>query len=174
MSVGTGRTDFHLESGAPVESVRCLAGPTPPRPSHPQGELSWRLISQLSLNYLSITDGGRSEGAAALRELLQLYADLADPAARKQIEGVVSVASRAAIHRLPAAGPIAFARGLEVAIALDESAFEGLGAMRLGGVLERFFARYVSINTATRTVLRTLQRGEVRRWPPRIGTRHVL
>jgi type VI secretion system protein ImpG len=174
MPVGTGRTDFHLESGAPVESVRCLAGPTPPRPSHPQGELSWRLISHLSLNYLSITDGGKAKGAATLRELLGLYSDLADPAVRKQIEGVVSVSSKPAIHRLPLAGPVAFARGLEIAITLDESAFEGMGVMRLAAVLERFFTRYVSINTATETALGTIQRGEIRRWPARIGNRHVL
>jgi type VI secretion system protein ImpG len=174
MSVGTGRTDFHLESGEPVESVRCLAGPTVPRPSPPQGELSWRLISHLSLNYLSITDGGKTRGAAALRELLGLYADLTDPAVKKQIEGVVSVSSRPAIHRLPLPGPVAFARGLEIAVTCDESAFEGVGVMRLGAVLDRFFARYVSINTATETALRTVQRGEIRRWPTRIGTRHVL
>lgn len=174
MPVGTGRTDFVLESGAPVESVRCIAGPTPPRPSHPAGELSWRLISQLSLNYLSITDGGEAKGAAALRELLSLYADLTDPAAKRQIEGVVSVSSRPAIHRLPLPGPIAFARGLEITVICDESSFEGTGVMRLGAVLERFFARYVSINTTTETALRTVQRGGIRRWPARIGTRHVL
>lgn len=191
MPVGSGRTDFHLESGAPVESVRCLAGPTAPRPSHPQGELSWRLISHLSLNYLSIADGGRDRaeaareseagevpagrgGAAALREMLSLYADSADPGLRKQTEGIVAVSSTPAIHRLPLAGPIAFARGLEIALTFDEAAFEGMGVMRLAAVLERFFARYVSINTTTETVLRTRQRGEVRRWPVRIGCRHVL
>jgi type VI secretion system protein ImpG len=174
MPVGTGRTDFRLESGAPVESVRCVAGPTPPRPSPPAGELSWRLISQLSLNYLSITDDGRGQGGAALRELLQLYADLTDPALRRQIDGVVSISSRPAIHRAPFAGPIAFVRGLDVSVTCDEAAFEGTGVARLGEVLERFFARYVSINTTTQTTLRTVQRGEIRRWPVRSGRRHVL
>ena len=43
----------------------------------------------------------------------------------------------------------------------------------LGAVLERFFAKYVSINSFTETVLRTLQRGEVMRWPAsRRGQRH--
>lgn len=174
MPVGVGRTDFTLESGAPVESVRCLAGPTAPRPTHPVGELTWRLVSQLSLNYLSITDEGEGRGAALLRELLQLHADLTDPAAGKQLQGVVAVASRPAIHRLPLAGPVAFARGLRIELTCDESAFEGLGVLRFGAVLERFFARYASINTTTETVLRTTQRGEVRRWPARLGNRRVL
>ena len=37
MPVGQGKTDFTLETGAPVESVRCLAGPTRPRPSWAEG-----------------------------------------------------------------------------------------------------------------------------------------
>ena len=53
MPVGEGRTDFFVESGAPVESVHCVAGPSPPRPSHAWGETTWRLISHLQLNYLT-------------------------------------------------------------------------------------------------------------------------
>jgi type VI secretion system protein ImpG len=42
MSVGQGDTDFTLQSGAPVEAVRCLAGPSAPRPSHVHSELARR------------------------------------------------------------------------------------------------------------------------------------
>jgi type VI secretion system protein ImpG len=41
-------------------------------------------------------------------------------------------------------------------------------------VLDRFFAKYVSINSFTETVLRTLGRGEIMRWRTRIGQRHTL
>ena len=56
-----GETDFTLEISAPVESVRCLAGPTKPEPSktYENGQTTWRLISHLSLNYLSIAGGRR-------------------------------------------------------------------------------------------------------------------
>jgi type VI secretion system protein ImpG len=40
-------------------------------------------------------------------------------------------------------------------------------------VLERFFSKYVSINSFTETALSTKQRGEVMRWPPRIGGRAI-
>ena len=39
----------------------------------------------------------------------------------------------------------------------------------LGSVLERFFAKYVSINSFTETVLRSIQRGEIMRWPASLG-----
>jgi len=174
MPVGVGKTDFTMEAGEPVETVRCLDGPTPPRPSLAQGKTSWRLISHLALNYLSLLDSDAKQGAAALRELLMLYADTSEPALRKQLEGLQSVVSRPVTRRLPIPGPIAFGRGLEITLSCDETAFEGSGAFLLGAVLEEFFSRYVSINSFTETVLRTQDRGEVTRWPPRSGRRHTL
>nr|MCU0808986.1 type VI secretion system baseplate subunit TssF [Candidatus Contendobacter sp.] len=174
MPVGLGQTDFTLASGAPVRAVRCLAGPTKPRPSHAQGDTAWRLISHLSLNYLSLADTDARQGAVALRELLALYGDLAEAAVRKQIDGVNSVQAVPVTRRAPIPGPIAFARGLEVTVNLDEAAFEGSGIFLLGSVLEQFFAKYASINSFTETVVKSTERGEIIRWPARIGRRHTL
>jgi len=174
MPVGKGTTDFSLEEGAPVEAARCVAGPTMPKPSHAVGETAWRLINHLSLNYLSLIDSDRQSGAAALRELLQIYGDTAEPFVRKQVEGVRSVGSRPVTRRLRAPGPITFGRGLEVTLTLDEASFEGTGVFLLGAVLEQFFSRYVSINSFTETVVKTVDRGEVMRWPMRTGRRHAL
>jgi type VI secretion system protein ImpG len=176
LSLGQGRTDFTIESGAPVEAIRCLAGPTPPRASHAHGDTTWRLISHLSLNYLSLVDGSSpgAEKGSGLRELLSLYADLADPAHRKQIDGIRSTACAGITRALPVPGPTTFGRGLEVEVTCDEAAFEGSGAFLLGAVLQKFFAKYVSINSFTETVLRTVQRGEIMRWPARSGLRQTL
>ena len=174
LPIGQGRTDFTLEAGAPVEAIKCLAGPTKPRSSYAEGEVAWRLISHLSLNYLSLADTEGGEGGHALRQLLELYANLADASTRKQIGGVVATESRAVTRRLPLAGPITFGRGLEVKLTLDDEAFEGAGAFLLGAVLEEFLARYVSINSFTETVIQTLERGEIARWPLRTGRRALL
>jgi type VI secretion system protein ImpG len=176
LSLGQGRTDFTLDSGAPVEAIRCLTGPTPPRPSHAHGEISWRLISHLSLNYLSLVDvaDGAGAKAQALRELLSLYADLTDPGARKQIEGIRATACSGITRPLPVTGPTTFGRGMEISLTCDETAFEGSGVFLLGAVLERFFAKYVSLNSFTETVLRTIQRGEIMRWRTRAGRRKIL
>jgi type VI secretion system protein ImpG len=63
---------------------------------------------------------------------------------------------------------------LRILLTLDESMFEGTGVFLLGSVLEQFFAKYVSINSFTETVLKTAERGEVMRWPARMGLRHIL
>ena len=174
MPVGQGASDFSLETGAPVTAIRCVAGPTPPRPSHAHGDPTWRLISHLSLNYLSLTDAADGGGASALRELLALYGDSGDAVILRQIEGVRSVTSQPVTRRLPFPGPAAFGRGTEVTLTCDETAFEGMGIFLLGAVLERFFSKYVSINSFTETALKTVQRGEIARWPARIGRRPLL
>jgi len=173
MPVGAGKTDFTLESGAPVRAVRVRGGPTPPRPSHAHGDTAWRLISHLSLNYLSLADTDGGQGAAALRELLGLYGDLTDADVRKQVEGLRRVSSRPIVRRLPGVRPVTYGRGLEITLECDETSFEGTGAFLLGAVLARFFARYCTINAFTETVLAT-GRGELMRWPALIGRRPAL
>jgi type VI secretion system protein ImpG len=169
MAVGVGKTDFILDDGGPVTAVRCVAGPSQPHPSFAEGSMAWRLLNQLSLNYLSLLDTDARQGAVALRELLALYCHPGDPNAQRQVEGVRSIASKAITRRMPSPGPIAVGRGLQVTVTLDDTAFEGTGAFVLGAVLSEFFAQYVSINSFTETVVRTIGRGEIMRWPARMG-----
>jgi type VI secretion system protein ImpG len=174
MSTGQPNGDFQLGTGAPLQSIQCIAGPTRPRPTPPAGDTSWRLISHLTLNYLSLLErDDDQEGAAALRELLTLYADSSDASLRTQLDGLRSVRSRPVVRRLPFSGPICFGRGLDIELVCDESCFEGSSAFLLGSVLERFFAKYVSVNSFTQTRLSSTERGEIMRWRPRIGQRHL-
>jgi type VI secretion system protein ImpG len=174
MSVGQGRTDFAIDTGAPVESVRVVAGPSPPRESNAWGETTWRLISHLSVNYLPLGDATDDRGAGTLRELLALYSDLGDAHTRRQIDGVRGLRTASVVRRVHPGGAAAFARGLEVTLECDETAFEGSSVFLLGAVLEEFFARYASINSFSETVLRSSQRGEIMRWPSRAGRRPSL
>jgi type VI secretion system protein ImpG len=171
MSLGSGSTDFTWDFSGPVDNVRCVSGPSKPRPSPVDGDTHWRLISHLTLNYLSLASG---EGAMALRELLGLYAFLNEDQVRKEIEGVVSVASKPVYRRIATNAGSAFGRGLEIALDFDETQFEGTGCFLLGAVLEQFLSKYVSLNSFTETVVRTVDRGEIIRWPMRSGRRQVL
>jgi len=174
MPVGLGKSDFTLNIAAPVASVRVISGPTRPAGALADGAVAWRAISHLSLNYLSLVNSTPQEGATALRELLGLYAVAADVAAKRQIDAVRSVRVDRVVRRLPASGPIAFGRGLEITLEVDELGFEGGSAFLLGAVLDQLFARYVSINSVTETVLRSQSRGEINRWTPHWGARPTL
>ncbi|MBI3897452.1 MAG: type VI secretion system baseplate subunit TssF [Gammaproteobacteria bacterium] len=174
MPLGLGKTDFTLDIAAPLESVRCIKGPSRPYSPLADGAVAWQCISHLSLNYLSLINSNAHEGAAALRQMLELYAATGDAALKKQIEGVRSIQAQPLTRRLPMAGPIAFGRGLEITLQVDEIAFQGSSAFLFGSVMEKFFARYVSINSFTETVLRSLNRGEIMRWRPLCGERPIL
>jgi type VI secretion system protein ImpG len=168
--ISKGTTDFTLESAAPVEHVRCVAGLSRPRASFAHGDASWRFISHLSLNYLSIVDAA-DEGAAGLREMLGLYADPNDAVAQRQIEGVRAVSSGSIVGRVPIGGPITYGRGTQITLTLEDAAFQGGSSFVLASVLEEFFARFASINSFSKTVLRSVERGEIARWPIRLGNR---
>ncbi|MFY8152579.1 MAG: type VI secretion system baseplate subunit TssF, partial [Hyphomicrobiales bacterium] len=184
LPTGEGGADFRLIDNVALD-VACLSGPTPPREpivsqlrlrseTASTGVVTWRLINLLSLNHLGLVQRGAGENAEALRELLSLFADLADSATERRIRGIKSVDSRPVVRRFPQRAGTGAARGLEITLVLDEKAFEGSGVFLLGAVLDRFFAEYAAMNHFTQTVIRTVERGEVMRWPPRAGSRRIL
>ena len=62
------------------------------------GIVTWRLINMLSLNYLGLVDRGAGKNAAALREMLSLFADFLDDATERKIRGLRSVDSRPVVR----------------------------------------------------------------------------
>ena len=132
------------------------------------------MLSHLSLNYLSLLESSAKEGATALREMLQLYADPHDAAIQRQIDGVREIHARPTTGRLPATGHVSYVRGLDIALTCEDAAFQGQGPFVLGAVLEEFFRRHVALNSFTRLTMKTINRGEVMRWPARQGQRQIL
>jgi type VI secretion system protein ImpG len=60
-----------------------------------------------------------------------------------------------------------------VKLTFDEAPSGGAGGILLAAVLDRFFAKYVSINAFTETVMTSPDRGQIMRWPLRLGRRSV-
>lgn len=160
------------EADSLVQRVRCLTPPTPTlRPALKQGA-QWRLVSHLTLNHLSLEGG--DDGAEAMREILKLYDFTDSEESRAMIAGILSVECRRTVARTEQASE-AVCRGIEVSIQFDESRFTGSGLYLFASVLERFLAVYCSINSFTRLVASVEgKKGELRRWPPRMGERVLL
>jgi type VI secretion system protein ImpG len=148
-----------------------LRKPTPAvRPPVGRGSF-WRLISHLSLNYLSLVEEGRE----ALQEILKLY-NFADSAySLKQIEGITALSSRKEFARVISESGITFARGTRVDMELDEENFVGGGAYLFASVIEHFLGLYVTLNSFSQLGVTTRQRKEaLKLWPPRAGRRILL
>lgn len=163
--------DFELEGAAPVKRILSLVKPTPTLRPPAEKDSLWRLISQLSLNYLSLV----SEGREALQEILRLHNFTGSTYSARQIEGIVHLDSRRHFARLVSGDGITFARGTQVEMEFDEEQFVGGGVYLFAAVLECFLGSYVSMNSFSQLRVRTRQRKEVlRQWPPRAGQRILL
>jgi type VI secretion system protein ImpG len=184
LPIGVGGADFRLMDDFTLDLV-CVAGPTPPRePIVSQlrsrsemahtGAVTWRLVNMLSTNHLGLVERGAGRNAQALRETLSMFADMNDAITERRISGVRSVDSRPIVRRIRERAGVGAARGIEITVTIDEKAFEGSGAFLLGAVLDRYFAEYSGFNHFTQTVIRSVERGEIMRWPPRMGTRRPL
>jgi type VI secretion system protein ImpG len=168
---GSEAGDFELEGMPSIRRIVTMKKPTPTlRP--PVGKAAlWRLISQLSLNYLSLV----SEGKDALAEILRLYNFSDSVHLEKQIQGISEISSRRHFARVVSENGIAFVRGTQVDVLFDEEQFVGGGVYLFASVLEHFLGLYVSMNSFSQLIGRTVQRKEVMvEWPPRAGQTVLL
>ncbi len=184
LPIGTGGADFRLVDDFTLDLV-CVAGPTTPREpiirqlrsrsetAH-TGTVTWRLVNMLSTNHLGLVDRGAGGNAEALRETLSIFAEMADSAIERRIRGIRHVDSRPIVRRIRQRSGVGVGRGVEITVTINEKAFEGTGIYLLGAVLDRFFAEYSGFNHFTQTVIRSVDRGEIMRWPPRMGMRRPL
>ena len=184
LPIGVGGADFRLLDDFTLDLV-CVAGPTAPREpivrqlrsrsetAH-TGTVTWRLVNLLSTNHLGLIDRGGGRSPEAIREILSLFAEMTDSATERRIRGIRHIDSRPIVRRLRQRSGVGAARGVEITVTIDEKAFEGTGAFLLGAVLDRFFAEYSGFNHFTQTVIRSVDRGEMMRWPPRMGMRRPL
>jgi len=164
---------LQIEEEAPLHRIRVLHQPTQQQDPPLGGATMWRLVSALSLNHLSLLDGGPA-ALNALREILSLYS-AGGSSARQQVDGVMEMRTRRVVRRAGEGDWRGLCRGTEVSLTLDEERFAGGSGFLMGAVLARFLALYTSINSFTQTVIHSRQReGEWKRWPPIAGEQPVL
>lgn len=158
-----------IEEGPELTRVRCLTKPSAERSPPLGGETLWRLVSNLSLNHLSLVEG---EGALkALRGVLEAHLVWDSPEARRQISGIAAISSRP-VTRAVGRG---FCRGREITLTVDEKEYVGGSAVLFGAVLAWFFSLYAHYSSFTELLLRSTAREEVwRRWQPMAGGKFLL
>ena len=181
-----GRRRFPPARGRRRSTSSASLGPTPPRgpvvgqlrsrseTAH-TGTVTWRLINMLSLNHLGLVErGAGQERTVAASETLSMFADLQDSATERKIRGIRSVdsrpvgAARAAAHRQ---------RHRARHRSDGDARREGVrGKRRVPARRDPrpLLLRISALNHFTQTVIRTTERGEIMRWPVRIGLRRPL
>ncbi|WP_019936109.1 type VI secretion system baseplate subunit TssF [Oceanimonas smirnovii] len=135
-----------------------------------QGEGLWRLISNMSLNYISLTNPD------ALRVVLETYdfcAPFDEAAARRtrhMLNGIQAITHQRT-DRLWQGLPV---RGTHTELTLSSAHFSGPGDLYLfGAVLNEFFALYASLNSFHELTVNTTD-GARFTWTPRMGQQPIL
>jgi type VI secretion system protein ImpG len=148
-----------------------LTAPTPYIQPPLGDDLSWRVLSQLGTNFLSLADAGR------LRSLLSVYLfpmernkGLED-INKKRIESIqeVSVSRSSRLIR----GILL--RGTQIHIKVRGDGFADLADLSLfGSILNEFLAVYATINAFIRLEIEDILTGERFVWPERLGTQTLI
>jgi type VI secretion system protein ImpG len=163
---------LQMEEVGPV-TVKCLTRPTAPVYPPQGGTTAWQLISNLSLNHLSLTSG--KDGRYALCEILRLYCFSDQPSIQQQIRGIRSLRSRPTTLRIGSDAWRGFCAGTEVELTFDENMYAGGGAFLFATVLRHFLALYASVNASVQLVARRLNHEEEwMRWPPLAGRQNLI
>ncbi len=133
--------------------------------------LLWRLLSHLSLNYLSLAK------AENLKALLQLYLfpgsrdQTTTVANKKRIDGIEGIESKPS-DRLVSGLPM---RGREIKVKMRQDCFASQGDLFLFGcVLDQFLGGYASINAYTRLIIEEVLKGDLYQWPARLGDHPLI
>jgi len=169
-----GATDLIMSDSVPIDGVRLVHPPSAPRPPYAAGETAWRLIRQLSFNYMPLAELDHGDGGQALRNMLRLFVAPGEREQTAQIDALVGARTEPVVQRLPGHGLLVYGRGVRCELTVDENGFSGVSPYLFGLVLEHYLARHVSINVFTETELHSMQRGLVARWQPRMGGRGAV
>ena len=164
---------LQLDGPGPVNCLRLLSKPTAHQVPRLIGGKPWALVSQLSLNYLSLTGG--KQALNALKSMLRLHVGHGGNISHKQIDSIVEMHNRPAVRNVLTEYWRGFCRGAEIRMVIDEERFDGGSPVLFADVLRRFLALYANLNTFTQVTLESRQRkGMWKQWPPLVGTQPVL
>ncbi|MCP8467006.1 type VI secretion system baseplate subunit TssF [Pseudomonas sp. ZM23] len=159
-------TTLGFERPGPVARASLLRAPSRQLQPRLDGPSRWQLVSQLTLNHLSLVEG--PQALEALKEILGLHNFTADNGAYRQVEGLQALNCARVVDRVGEDAWRGWRNGLEVRLHLDRQAFVGASAVLFSAVLAQFFSLYANPNRFVRTVLVQSDQ-EIRRWQPQAG-----
>jgi type VI secretion system protein ImpG len=165
--------DIYLTTETTPSFVKFKNITRPTSPVYPplDGRLYWNMISNLSLNYLSLLD------KKSLATILNIYdfpahsSRQSERAAKKRSEGISNIETYP-LDRLEKGMPI---RGIHTDLTLKESHFQSEGEMFLfATILADFFSLYSSINSFHELHVYGEESDEVYKWPIKSGKQPLI
>ncbi|MNJ36416.1 hypothetical protein D3C77_312020 [compost metagenome] len=130
----------------------------------------WKLISNMSLNYLSLANVDALKVILETYDLPRYYDQHLEKVSKRLLSGLKSI-HHAHVDRLHRGLPM---RGLRTELTIDPEGYVGEGDLFVfASVLNEFFALYASLNSYHELRVKSTQ-GEVYQWTPRMGLQPLL
>jgi len=130
----------------------------------------WKLISNMSLNYLSLANVDALKVILETYDLPRYYDQHAERVSKCLLNGLKSIRHEH-VDRLHRGLPL---RGLRTELTIDPQGYVGEGDLFVfASVLNEFFALYASLNSYHELRVKSTQ-GEVYQWTPRMGLQPLL
>ena len=151
-------------------SFRNIGAVTPSYAPPLQRDYLWKLISNMSLNYLSLANVEALKVILETYDLPRYYDKHAASVSRRRLAGLKRIGHER-VDRLHRGLPV---RGVRTELTMDQDGFLGEGDLFLfASVLNEFFALYASLNSYHELRVRSEQ-GEIYQWTPRMGQQPLL
>ncbi|MFJ4067186.1 type VI secretion system baseplate subunit TssF [Pseudomonas sp. NPDC089996] len=171
MALNVGDICVINEFTPPLTTYRNLRRPTRPYRPVLDGQLQWALISNLSLNYLSLLSADPLKAVIRAYDFAALHDIQQARTTRKRLDAICDVQT-APLDWLINGQPV---RGLHTRLQLDQQGFLCEGDLYLFScVLARFFALYASINSFHQLEVTNTTNNEHYTWPPLIGKQPLI
>ncbi|MDF3193370.1 type VI secretion system baseplate subunit TssF [Pseudomonas sp. 1928-m] len=168
--LGLGDICMPCEDTPEFLTFRNISAVTPSYAPPLHRDFLWKLISNMSLNYLSLANVDALKVILETYDLPRYYDQHAEKVSKRLLDGLKSI-SHQHVDRLHRGLPV---RGVRTQLTINPEGYVGEGDLFLfASVLNEFFALYASLNSYHELRVQSTQ-GEVYQWTPRMGLQPLL
>ena len=171
LELGVGDICEPTDSSPPFATFSNITVPSQSLRPVLDGSLLWVLISNLSLNYLSLLSKDALSSVLRAYDFRALVDRQAERVARLRLEGIQKIESQP-VDKILRGLPV---RGLQSTIYIDQNCFGSEGELYLfGTVLSHFFALYASINSFHELIVINATNQEKYTWGTQTGMQPLI
>lgn len=171
LELGVGDINKPTDTSSPFATFSNITEPTQPLRPVLDGSLLWTLISNLSLNYLSLLSKDALSSVLRAYDFLALVDRQAERVAKRRMDCILKIESKP-IDKLLRGLPV---RGLQSRLYIDQHGFGSEGDLYLfGTVLSHFFTLYASINSFHELVVVNNSNQEEYVWGTQTGMQPLI
>jgi type VI secretion system protein ImpG len=157
----------------PAARIVCLYRPTLQYYPTSEGTSQWRLISQLGLNHLSLSNDHTS--LLALKEIVHLYADAQASGSLPELDAILKMETSSVMRRFGLDAWRGFIAGTRIRLTVDPERNTQKDLFLFASVLNHFFSLFAGINSFTELELYNQNSNEVwKTWHPIAGSKPLL